>query len=327
MNRRNEFLVGIAVLAAIAAVILGAIFLSDTNVGRSEIIRVARFRSVGRLQPGAPVILRGVKVGTVEMLRLADNAWVEADLRVDRTVELPDRPAVVAVPASLFGEWQAVFVGRDELTDPNVRLLLDEAARPGGDVLPGADLPDIGELTAQASRIASDVGLITERVQGAIDSSVISDLQLSVRDLRLMADRLNEFANTEAGTLGRITGNTERLTASASSTLARVDSATRDGRLEDIVGSTQRFTSNLDTISTDLRAVAAAAHESRESLTRILAVLDSVLTRMEGGRGTLGLLSADSTLYLEATATVSELRSLIADIKANPRKYFRFSVF
>jgi phospholipid/cholesterol/gamma-HCH transport system substrate-binding protein len=327
VNRRNEFLVGIAVLAAIAAVILGAIFLSDTNVGRSEVIRVARFRSVGRLQPGAPVILRGVKVGTVEMLRLADNAWVEADLRVDRTVELPDRPAVVAVPASLFGEWQAVFVGRDELTDPNVRLLLDEAARPGGDVLPGADLPDIGELTAQASRIASDVGLITERVQGAIDSSVISDLQLSVRDLRLMADRLNEFANTEAGTLGRITGNTERLTASASSTLARVDSATRDGRLDDIVGSTQRFTSNLDSISTDLREVAAAAHESRESLTRILAVLDSVLTRMEGGRGTLGLLSADSTLYLEATATVSELRSLIADIKANPRKYFRFSVF
>ena len=327
MNRRNEFLVGIAVLAAIAAVILGAIFLSDTNVGRSEVIRVARFRSVGRLQPGAPVILRGVKVGTVEMLRLADNAWVEADLRVDRTVELPDRPAVVAVPASLFGEWQAVFVGRDELTDPNITLLLDEAAALGGDILPGADLPDIGELTAQASRIASDVGLITERVQGAIDSSVISDLQLSVRDLRLMADRLNEFANTEAGTLGRITGNTERLTASASSTLARVDSATRDGRLDDIVGSTQRFTSNLDTISTDLRAVAAAAHESRESLTRILAVLDSVLTRMEGGRGTLGLLSADSTLYLEATATVSELRSLIADIKANPRKYFRFSVF
>jgi phospholipid/cholesterol/gamma-HCH transport system substrate-binding protein len=319
--------VGIAVLAAIAAVILGAIFLSDTDVGRSEIIRVARFRSVGRLQPGAPVILRGVKVGSVQVLRLADNRWVEADLRVDRTVELPDRPAVIAVPASLFGEWQAVFVGRDELTDPNITLLLDEAAALGGDILPGADLPDIGELTAQASRIASDVGLITERVQGAIDSSVISDLQLSVRDLRLMADRLNEFANTEAGTLGRITGNTERLTASASSTLARVDSATRDGRLDDIVGSTQRFTSNLDSISTDLREVAAAAHESRESLTRILAVLDSVLTRMEGGRGTLGLLSADSTLYLEATATVSELRSLIADIKANPRKYFRFSVF
>jgi phospholipid/cholesterol/gamma-HCH transport system substrate-binding protein len=327
VNRRDEFLVGIAVLAAIAAVILGAIFLSETNVGRSEIIRVARFRSVGRLQPGAPVILRGVKVGSVQVLRLADNRWVEADLRVDRTVELPDRPAVIAVPASLFGEWQAVFVGRDELTDPNVTLLLDEAAALGGDILPGADLPDIGELTAQASRIASDVGLITERVQGAIDSSVISDLQLSVRDLRLMADRLNEFANTEAGTLGRITGNTERLTASASSTLARVDSATRDGRLDDIVGSTQRFTSNLDSISTDLREVAAAAHESRESLTRILAVLDSVLTRMEGGRGTLGLLSADSTLYLEATATVSELRSLIADIKANPRKYFRFSVF
>ena len=327
MKRRNEFLVGLAVLAAIAAVVLGAIFLSDADVGRREVVRIARFRSVGRLQPGAPVILRGVKVGTVQVLRLADNTWVEVELRVDRTVDLPDRPAVIAVPASLFGEWQAVFVGRDELTDPHVVLLLEEAAAVGGDVLPGADLPDIGELTAQASRIASDVGLITERVQGAIDSSVIADLQLSVRDLRLMADRLNDFANTETGTLGRITGNTERLTASASATLARVDSATRDGRLDNIVGSTERVTTNLDSITSDLRDVAAAARESRESLTRVLVILDSVLTRMESGRGTLGLLSADSTLYQEATATVSELRALIADIKANPRKYFRFSVF
>ena len=41
----------------------------------------------------------------------------------------------------------------------------------------------------------------------------------------------------------------------------------------------------------------------------------------------LGLLTKDSTLYNETTATMVELRKLIADIQVNPRKYFKFSVF
>jgi phospholipid/cholesterol/gamma-HCH transport system substrate-binding protein len=48
---------------------------------------------------------------------------------------------------------------------------------------------------------------------------------------------------------------------------------------------------------------------------------------MQNMTGTLGLLVGDSTLYNEATMTVAELRLLIEDIKANPRKYFKFSVF
>jgi hypothetical protein len=35
----------------------------------------------------------------------------------------------------------------------------------------------------------------------------------------------------------------------------------------------------------------------------------------------------DSTLYVETSRAVTQLRQLLADIQANPRKYFRFSVF
>lgn len=327
MKRANELMVGLAVVGAVASVIVGALLLSDSSVGRREVLQVARFRSVGRLQPGSPVILRGVKIGSVQALRLTDNAWVEADLKVARDAELPDRAAVLAVPASLFGEWQAVFVSQDDINDPQIAGMITAAAEGAGDRFPGADLPDIGELTAQASRIASDVGLITDRVSAAVDSSVISDLQRTVGDLREMASRLSEFANDQTSTMGRITGNTEQLTGAATATLRRLDSATGKGELTEIVGSTKRFTSNLDSITSDLRSVSAAARDSRASLSRVLVVLDSVLTRMESGRGTLGMLSSDSTLYRETTATVQELRKLLADIQTNPRKYFRFSVF
>jgi len=36
---------------------------------------------------------------------------------------------------------------------------------------------------------------------------------------------------------------------------------------------------------------------------------------------------SDSALYQEATLAVRQLRELLADIQANPRKYFKFSVF
>jgi phospholipid/cholesterol/gamma-HCH transport system substrate-binding protein len=51
------------------------------------------------------------------------------------------------------------------------------------------------------------------------------------------------------------------------------------------------------------------------------------MSRLQRGQGTLGKLTMDSTLYEETTAAVSELRALLADIRVNPRKYFRFSVF
>jgi len=43
--------------------------------------------------------------------------------------------------------------------------------------------------------------------------------------------------------------------------------------------------------------------------------------------GTLGRLTRDTTLYTESVQTVQELRQLLQDMRANPRRYFSFSVF
>lgn len=77
----------------------------------------------------------------------------------------------------------------------------------------------------------------------------------------------------------------------------------------------------------DLRQVTGLLAENRASLLRTLESADTVMTRVRDGRGTLSLLSSDSTLYLETTRTLADLRALLADIKANPRRYLKFSVF
>src|SRR5512143_1818361 len=182
MKRRNEFLVGLVLLVSLAVVVAGALWLSEANIGKREAIHVARFRTVGGLTPGAPVTYRGVRVGRVEAIRLAD-LFVEADLKIYQGVDLPAHPAVIAASQSLFGEWAATVVSRDQpQEDPNVRQMLAETARPGGDRWPGATLPDVGQLTAQAGRIATDIAAVANRVQETFDSSAVAELRRSIRD-------------------------------------------------------------------------------------------------------------------------------------------------
>ena len=403
MKRENEFAVGLVVIAAFAIVVGGALWLSGAHLGRTEAVYTARFRTVGGLSAGDPVVLRGVRVGRVEAIRLASGNWVEADLKIYAGVQAPPKPAVIAASASLFGEWAASLVALDQLpNDPNIKQAIAEAQAVGGGKWPGATLPDIGQLTAQASRIATDIAAVANRVQTAFDSEAVIELRRSIKDFGQVADRLAKVTNEQAdvigsvgsnlrqgsdvlakaattlqATLGRVDTATNQgqlatilnnsaatsanlrtasqdfrdlmdaahknqaslvrvLTAADSvmsrianrnGTLGRVDSATNQGQLATILSNSATTSVNLRSASQDFRDLLDAAHKNQESLVRVLVSADSVMSRIANRSGTLGLLVSDSTLYRETTLTMIQLRQLLSDIQANPRKYFSFSVF
>ena len=335
MTNRNAASVGVTVLIAVAAVVAAAIWLGEVNTGAQREMVTARFRTVGGVSVGDPVVLRGVRIGRVEGIRLAADDWVETDLRLAADADLPTDPIAIAASASLFGEWQLQVLAAERAPlDPGIRAALAEAAEVGGGIWPGATLPDIGELTAQASRIAGDVALVTDRVEGLIDSATINDVRQSVVALRRSAERLAEFTERQASSLEQVVANAEqssggmvRATGHMEATLSRIDSSTAAGELSAMVTDARQAAAELRTASGDFRLLTAAASAERGRLVEILTATDEVLGRLSRGEGTLGMLSSDSTLYREATLTVVQLRTLLADIQANPRRYFRFSVF
>lgn len=335
MKRQNEFAVGIVVIAAFALVVGGALWLSGVSIGRADALYTARFRTVGGLGVGKPVVLRGVRVGRVEEIRLASGNWVEADLRVYEDVALPSRPAVIAASASLFGEWAATLISLDQLPDdPNIMQQLQEAAAAGGGRWPGATLPDVGQLTAQAGRIAGDIAAVAGRFRTAFDSQAASDLRRSIRNFADMADRLAEVTAEQTDVLRAIGANLElgsqnvaRATGSLQATAGRVDSATAQGQVVTLMDNAAAASNDMRAAATDLRSLLGAAQQNQESLVRLLVGADTMMSRIVNRSGSLGLLVGDSTLYQEATLTLIQLRQLLADIQANPRKYFTFSVF
>ncbi len=335
MKRTNEFAVGLAVLLSLAVVVAGALWLSETNLNKQQINAQARFRTVGGLGVGAPVTLRGVKVGRVEAIRLVEDEWVETEFSIDRNVELPRKPAAVSTAASLFGEWSATIISYDPPpTDPNLRDALAESDRAGGDAWPGATLPDIGQLTAQASRIAGDVGVVTQRISQAFDSTALKNMQQSVKDLAAISGRLVEFAGAQTTRIDRVSQNvatTSDAFAGVAKTfqnaVARLDTATSDDQLKDILNNGRASSTDLRQAAADLRSVMTAARENQASLVRVVQQADSLMSAIQHGNGTLGMLATDSTLYRETTATVAQFRELLTDIQAHPKKYLKISVF
>jgi phospholipid/cholesterol/gamma-HCH transport system substrate-binding protein len=291
---------------------------------------------VGGLSAGSPVVLRGVQVGRVQEIRLAEGDWVEAVLSVYPDVVVQGSPAVIAASASLFGEWQASIVSRGspDISDPNVLRDLELAAAQGDDAWPGATLPDIGQLTAQAGRIASDIGAFSNRIQTAFNDEAVVHLQSSIRDFGQVAERINEFADQQTSILGEVADNvrvTSNVVTSTSEMLQRImsrlDTATAEGELDSIVGNASQISADLRLAMEEFRDFVAMVNENTTSIDRIIASADTVFSRLTEGTGTVARLVSDSTLYVETSLAIQELRALLADIKENPRKYFKFSVF
>ena len=336
MKRRDELIVGFTILISFAVVVAGTFWLSQTQLGGGGFFQSARFRTVGGLGAGNPVVLRGVRVGRVRQISIADNEWVEAELQIYEGALLPERPGAIAASASLFGEWQVQIISLDDPPDDPIVLRELQAAQQvvGDGAWPGATLPDIGQLTAQGARIATDIATVSSRIQTAFDSQTVQDMQRSIHDFGQMADTLTRFTEQQTVVFGEVSGNIKEgsdvVTAAVLNlqrAMARLDSATADGELDSIFAHVEQATGQVRSALGSFLALVQLAEENQASFVNVLVGADSVMTRMQNMTGTLGLLVGDSTLYNEATTTVATLRLLIEDIKANPRKYFKFSVF
>ena len=189
MKRSNDFLVGAVVLSVILALTGATLWVKQSDIGERQTRVVARFRDVGNARVGNAVVIRGVRAGTIEAIELARAGWVDVRMQLDRSMQLPATPVVLLNESSLFGEWQATIIPRSALPhDETVQAQVEESSG-GGDVLPGATLPDIAKLTAVAGQIAGDVANVAGRVEVAFDERAARELRGSIRNFSDRAAR------------------------------------------------------------------------------------------------------------------------------------------
>jgi phospholipid/cholesterol/gamma-HCH transport system substrate-binding protein len=195
-------------------------------------------------------------------------------------------------------------------------------------------LPDIAQLTAVAGRIAGDVASVAGRFEVAFDDEAARELRGSIRNFATLSSTLSRTVRTQSTNLDSLSADLRRgMTRLASSAATvqrvaeRVDSSTATGEVRRIVADIATAAAQLKETSDEVRAMSRQLTRSQGRLESVLTTTDSVMFKINTGQGSIGLLVNDARLYRNSDSLVTELRSLVADFKANPKKYVNLRVF
>ncbi len=328
MEKRRDVQVGVVVTLGIFLGVVGTVWLARGFGGSGNLVYAA-VQEVGQLQSGASVRFRGVEVGRVESVVVADDGLaVVVGMTIQPELPLSDDAAVIFAPESMFGDWQAEIVSR---ADYPQREFLD---LPETDYLAGATLPDMSRLTASADLIARNLQSISSRVDIAFTEETAENMRRAIENIEEISEGLSLVVSQQARSF-------EELASRLEGTAREVEVMVRTAR-----GAFER----VDTLITaelvselveDLRIVGRSAEEisgsTRESLSEIrdatrrfgstLAGLERLVEQLEEGDGALARLIGDPEMGSEAAQALSDLRALLTDMKENPGRYVKISIF
>lgn len=285
LHYKQEVTVGGLVLLAIVMFVAGTMWLSGRSLQPKGNTVVVRFANVSTLKPGNQVKVSGVTLGTVQGIAFQGYGDVLVTLDLSRKIQPKQDAAAELVSVGLIGDMYVAF---------NPGTAAD--ALPPGQVIQGTVAQGLSELGTDLGREAKAT---MSGVQEVVNKRLAEDLH---QTLEAMERFMALYADTSRGPTAELT----QTMASLQRLSTRLDSTLGDSNIGKLLA-------NADTATVGLTALT-------RQFTTTAARLDSVLTKVNGGQGTLGKFANDSTFYTEMTETSRSLRRFIDDLTKHPGK-------
>jgi phospholipid/cholesterol/gamma-HCH transport system substrate-binding protein len=328
-QRRNDVRVGLAILVALALVIFGTLWLKGGGFGREERELRAQFTEVGQVIDGSRVKLRGVEIGRVSGIDFhPSGGFVVVSMRIDPDVPLPSNPVVVASPESFFGDWQVEIADRARWPQSEFTIPVEQ------DLLPAYALPDVGQLAGVADRIAENMAVLSDRVELAFTEETAIRVREAINNLQQVTQGLTDLVQRQQGTVDELAADLSQMTETLGQTVnavnrvaTEIETALAGGRTQAIVDNVANATERMDSLTAALVSVSGDFGRTMASADTTLAALAGVLTAVNEGEGTAGLLLRDTALYGRIVRSTELLELLLDDIRRNPRRYINLEIF
>ncbi|MDX1645496.1 MAG: MlaD family protein [Longimicrobiales bacterium] len=332
MTGRKELLVGSVIIIALAVAVGGTLWLQGTNFGRPTIPVDALFESVGQLSEGNPVTYRGVRIGQVSDIEVeAEGLVVRVTLLMEQAVRLPGDAAVVLGPESLFGDWQAEIVSRGSFPRFDFYEVPEDQAE---DVLGGYALPEITRLTASAEQISDNLADLTNRMELAFNEETANNLATAIANIEDITEEVRTLVRQQGVVAASITSSAdsaldemEAAARAARSSFERVDGVLAAAEVDSLVIELHAAASGVrrlsDQLSNDTTGLSATLERADSAFVRI----DRIVQGLEAGEGSLGRLLNDTTFAARAVDVLETMDLLLVDVRENPRRYVRLSIF
>jgi len=351
----SQLKVGIFVVCALIFLAGGILLMGNqtklfTPKGALSVIMT----DVAGLKVGAPVWLAGVEVGAVSRIRFErprESNEVRIDLEVDReALKKIGADSIITVKTrGLMGEkYVDITPSRVYSEVPAKRLYGTSVTK----------LDDVMQKAGRSFDIINGLIVRMDKGEGSL-GKLIRDPKLydNLSDLTRELDTFAKQVNQGQGTLGRLTQSSEPYDK-LMSILSRADDTIKDiqnseGTMNKLIHDRQLYDKLV--LLADKSAQAAedvrelnkklTSHDTtigkllgdREFYDKGMAILEKtdrsvkafeeIAERVNRGEGSAGKLINDKELYIRLNTMVDSVNDLVKDIKENPKRYLKFSVF
>ena len=289
--RVREVTVGSIVIVAILVFIFGTMWLSGRRVSSGNTERM-QFANVSGLKRASPVRVSGVNVGKVESIEFQDvgKVLVVASLPPKITPRVDATALIVSV--TLVGDYAVDF-------DPGHSA----QALPPGKVILGAQ--EVG-LSDRASVLADRADSVLLGAQTIVNQKTADQLYATLEALQATLKATQKtmavLSDTRSGPAAELT----RTMASFRSLSARLDSTLGNPALARTLGRADTLTGNLSAMTAQLTTTTAR--------------LDTVLSGVNSGRGTIGKFATDSGFYTDIRELSQSMKRLLDELQKHPGK-------
>jgi phospholipid/cholesterol/gamma-HCH transport system substrate-binding protein len=316
MQIRRETKIGLLTAGALALLIWGYEFLKGRNILQSSQIFISEYDNVDELKKSNPIQVNGLQVGIVRAVYLNPQnlTSIIVEMDVSKDIKVPLGTVAEIHTSSLMG-------GRIiELVFP--AECIDGSCPPAGKVLEGRTLGFLNSMVG-TDNLDTYLTILETRLTRLTDTIIsrFSDnpeLQKSGKDLQSILANLNSASATltrqlngslddSFDNIASVTENLRKNNEQIAKMIDNLASVSGDLKEEDVVG-------NVNTTVTQLKS-------TLQQIDGAVADLTSVLSRIQEGQGTLGLLVKDREMYDQLNKTLTNIDLLTQDIRLNPKRY------
>lgn len=309
MKISNETKVGALTIIAITLLFIGYSYLRGNDVFSNENVYYTDYNDVDGLSASKPVLVNGYQIGRVSKLTLMDNGKIRTEFKINSNVDIPSNTVAKIINADLLGSKAIVF----ELGTSNT------LAKSGDPLLSDVQanlLEKVEPLQIKIENLVVKLDSVLSAVNTALNDEFQRDFKSSLHSISVSLNNVE-----------KLTGDVEELVGSERMRLAK------------IMMNVEAITENLKNNGETINAILANFNEASEELsgqkmketieTANLALKDvqSITDKINKGEGSIGLLLNDDALYHNLNSSSENLDNLIKDLKENPGRYLKMSIF
>jgi phospholipid/cholesterol/gamma-HCH transport system substrate-binding protein len=305
MNFKREAKVGLLGLIGIVILYFGFSYLKGSDLFSTTQSYKVYYKDVLGLEVSNPITYSGVVVGRVLGMKPDyDKDRVEVTLAIKKEVKLTNNTTVLLADDGLIG-------GK----------LLKLKIQPGDNAKDGQEFK--GEIESglmQMMQSKLDPTLKNVDSLTVTLTKVVGEFAQTGQALKVL---LASATTSTAGVNGIIANNSKNLSAitgNAAVLTQNLNTLTKslDAQLKPILEKTGTFTDSLSQVKLG---------STVNSLNATIKDLQGVVNGINEGKGTLGKLAGNDSLYVNLDKTAASLNMLLSDMKSNPRRYVHFSLF